>query len=186
MSKHVKQMLTQEFSRRLADVHDALLVNVVGLNANQTMALRRDLRQKNIHLLVIRNGLVARATEGTPLAPALADAEGSLALVWGGEDFVSLAKAITRLDEDTKLEAFQTRGGVMDGEKLTPARVKQISTWPSRPEQLSLLSGQILSPGAQLVAALLGPGAALASQVKQKSEADDESADVIVAAADSA
>ncbi len=94
-------------------------------------------------------------------------------MVWGSEDFVSLAKEITRLDEDAKLEAFKTRGGVMDGEKLTAERVKQISTWPSRPEQLSILSGQILNPGATLLAAILGPGATLASQIQQKSETED-------------
>ena len=73
-----------------------------------------------------------------------------------------------------KLEAFQTRGGVMDGEKLTAERVKEISKWPSRQEQLSLLSGQILGPGASLLAAIVGPGGTLASQIKQKSEEDEE------------
>ena len=91
------------------------------------------------------------------------------------EDFVSLAKEITRLDEDKEFEAFETRGGVMDGEKLSPERVKEISKWPSREEQLSLLSGQILGPGASLVAAVIGPGGTLASQIKQKSEEDERS-----------
>lgn len=177
MSRKVKELLTREFSQRLADVQDALLVNVIGLNANQSVVLRRQLREKNVQLLVIHNGLAQRATEGTPLGTALADAEGSLAVVWGGEDFVSLAKQITQLDEDAELEAFHTRGGVMDGEKLSPERVKEISKWPSRQEQLSLLSGQILSPGAELVAALLGPGATLASQVKQKAEESDPPAE---------
>lgn len=176
MSKQVKEMLTREFARRLDGVSDALFVNVVGLNANQTVNLRKELREKNIQLLVIRNKLAHRATEGTPLGSALDNAEGNLALVWGAEDFVSLAKEITRLDEDKKLEAFQTRGGVMDGEKLSPERVKEISKWPSRQEQLSLLSGQILGPGASLMAAVIGPGGTLASQIKQKSEEENEAA----------
>ena len=46
-------------------------------------SLRRQLREKNIQLLVVRNELAQRATEGTPLGTALDDAEGSLALVWG-------------------------------------------------------------------------------------------------------
>ena len=50
-----------------------------------------------------------------------------------------------------------------------------ISIWPSRTEQLSILAGQLLSVGAKLSAQLLGPGAALASQVKQKADDDDES-----------
>jgi ribosomal protein L10 len=60
----------------------------------------------------------------------------------------------------------------LDGEQLSPDRVKQISKWPNREEQLSLLSGQILGPGSRLASALIGPGGRLASQVKKKSEAE--------------
>jgi ribosomal protein L10 len=173
MSKQVKELLTRDFSSRLAGIEDALLVNVVGMTANQTVVLRRQLRDKNIQLLLVRNSLARRATEGTPLASALRDMEGSLAFVWGAEDFVSLAKEVTRLSDNKEFPAFETRGGVMDGERLSPERVKEISRWPSRQEQLSLLVGQILSPGAQLVSTLLGPGGTLASQIKQKSEQEE-------------
>ena len=86
---------------------------------------------------------------------------------------MSLAKEVTRLNDDgEQYDKFATRGGVMDGETLTPERVKEISKWPSRTEQLSMLVGQILGPGAQLAAAIKGPGATLASQIKQKSEGE--------------
>jgi large subunit ribosomal protein L10 len=58
----------------------------------------------------------------------------------------------------------------MDGQPLSAEQVKAVSKWPSRQEQLSILSGQILSPGATLSAQLLGAGAKLASQIKKKSE----------------
>ena len=55
----------------------------------------------------------------------------------------------------------------MDGESLSAEKVLAISKWPNRQEQISLLVGQILSPGANLSAQLLGPGAQLAGQVKK-------------------
>lgn len=174
MSKYVKGLLVDQLSGRLEGVEDALLVNVVGLDANKSVQLRRELRGKDINLLVIRNGLARRAAEGTPLAAALDGVEGNLAFVWGAEDFVTLAKEVTRLDGDQEFEAFQTRGGVMDGEQLSPERVKEISKWPSRTEQLSILLGQILGPGADVAGAIVGPAGTLAGQIKQKSEGDDE------------
>lgn len=170
MSKRVKELIARDFSRRLDGVEDALLVNVIGIDANQTVVLRRQLREKNIELLVVKNGLARRATEGTPLASALEGVEGSLAFVWGGEDFVSLTKEVTKLNDDDSLKHFETRGGVMDGEQLTPERVKEISKWPSRQEQLSMLVGQIIGPGSQLAGAIQGPGSTLAGQIKQKAE----------------
>lgn len=171
MSKYVKELMTKEFSRRLEGVSEALVVDVIGMDSNTTMALRRTLREKNIHLMVIKKSLAMRAMEGTPLAASIHDREGSLALLWGASDIVALAKEAVKLHDDSKVfTKFEGRGGVMDGQPLTFERVKQISKWPSREEQLSLLVGQILGPGSQLVAALLGPGATLASQVKEKSE----------------
>ena len=160
--------MTQELSRRLDGVSDLLLVNVVGVDANASVELRRRLREKDISLVVVRNSLARRATEGTALAPAFEGAEGNNAIVFGGEDFVSLAKEIIELHDDKALEAFEARGGVMDGEKLTADKVKEISKWPNRAEMLSILSGQILGPGATLNAQLLGPGGTLNSQLEQK------------------
>jgi large subunit ribosomal protein L10 len=120
--------------------------------------------------MVVKNSLAQRASEGTSLAAAFQKTEGSLAVVWGGEDLVWLAKEIVRLADDDKFAPFAPKGGVMDGAPLSADQVRQVSKWPSRTEQLSLLVGQILSPGAKLSAQLLGPGARLASQVKKKSE----------------
>ncbi|MHB0958447.1 MAG: 50S ribosomal protein L10 [Pirellulaceae bacterium] len=174
MSKYVKNLMVKEIVQRLEGVQDALLVNVVGIDANATVTLRRELREKDIHLLVVKNGMARRATEGTALAPAFTATEGTLAVIWGGEDFISLVKEVSRLDKSRQYEHFKARGGVMDGERLTPDRVREIAKWPNRLEQLSILSGQILSPGAQLVSQLIGPGAALASQIEKKAEEEGE------------
>ena len=174
MSRFVKGLITKELGSKLEAIDDALLVDVIGLDANQSVNLRKELREKSIGLMVVKKSLARRAKEGSPLATALAEMEGSLAVCWGSEDFISLAKEITRLHEDVEhYPAFATRGGVMDGEQLSLQRVEEISKWPSRDEQLNLLVGQILSPGSQLVAAIQGPGAQLASQIKQKSEGDE-------------
>lgn len=171
MSKYVKDLIARDLAQRLEGVTDALLVNVIGLDVNQTVVLRKALRDRNINLMVVKNSLAKRATEGTPLAPAFEGVEGTLAVVWGGDDFVSLVKEIERLDQDGQYEAFTTRGGVMDGQPLTPERIRQISTWPNRREQLGILAAQILAPGANLLGQLNAPAGALASQIKKRSEA---------------
>lgn len=183
MSKFVKDLITNDLKQRLDGVENALLVSVAGLDANKNYRLRKTLRDKNISLLVIKNSMARRAAEGTPLAAAFEQMEGSLAVVWGAEDIVSLAKEITRLTQDKQYEPFVARGGVMDGARLTAEQVKQVSKWPSREEQLSIVAGQILSPGARLVSQLTAAGGALASQIKQKSEGEGEAAEAGPAAA---
>ena len=176
MSKFVKDLITNDLKKRLVGVEDALLVDVIGLKNEKNVALRQRLRKKNIHLLVIKNSLARRATEGTRLASAFDDAGGTMALIWGGEDIISLAKEVINIAEDKNFEPFVPKGGVMDGQQLLADQVKAVSKWPSRLEQLSILSGQILGPGAKLSSQLLGAGAKLASQIKKKSEGAEEEA----------
>ena len=173
MSKYVKALITDDLRKRLDGVSDLLLVDVIGLENNQNVILRKQLREKDIRLLVVKNSLAHRATEGTVLAPAFEGIEGTCAVVWGGEDIVSLAKEIMKLADDKAFEPFSPKGGVMDGKALSADQVKAVSKWPSRTEQLSLLVGQILNPGATLGAQLLGPGRQLASQIKQTGEGDE-------------
>ena len=170
MSKYVKDLITKDLRNRLAGVEDALLVDVIGLENNKNVVLRQRLRQKNIHLLVVKNSLARRATEGTRLAPAFETAEGTMALVWGGEDIIALAKEVVKIAQDKEFERFVPKGGVMNGQPLAAEQVKAVSKWPTRQEQLSILVGQVLSPGASLSSQLLGAGAKLASQIKKKSE----------------
>jgi large subunit ribosomal protein L10 len=53
---------------------------------------------------------------------------------------------------------------------LTAEQVKKVSKWPSRQEQISMLVGQILSPGATLSGQLVGPARKIAGQVKKMIE----------------
>jgi large subunit ribosomal protein L10 len=173
MSKYLKNLISDDLKKRLDGVEDLLVVDVMKMNSEKTATLRKTLREKKINLLVVKNSLALRATEGTVLAPAFEGVEGSAAVVWGAEDIVSLAKELTKLFEDKQFETLVPKGGVMGGSKLAATDIKKVSKWPSRAEQLSILVGQILSPGATLSAQLLGPGAKLGSQIKKKSEGDE-------------
>lgn len=170
MSKFVKDLMTQEVKDRLEGVDGLLLVNVIGLTSNESMSLRKQLREKNINLMVVKNSLARRATEGTVLGPAFEGVEGANAVCWGAEDFVSLCKEISALSKSDDFEEFKTTGGVMDGEKMSPEKVAEVSKWPNRLEQLSILSGQLTAPWRTIAGQLNGPGGQLASQIKKKSE----------------
>ena len=174
MSKYVKDLVTRDIKRRLEGVEDAVLVSCVGMDANTTNELRGELDKRDIHLLVVKNSLARRATEGTQLAAAFEGATGQIGVCWGSTDFVSLVKEVVELDKDSdKYVKFVADGGVMDGERLDADGLKAVSKWPSRQEQISLLVGQILGPGAQLSAAMLGPGKMLNSQINQLGEGED-------------
>jgi len=176
MSKYLKNLISEDLRGRFKDVGDALLVNMVGLDANANNRLRAELGRKSIQVMVVKNSLAARAMEGTPLGGMFEGLTGTSAICWGGEDIVSLAREVARLAKDDQYGAFQARGGVMDGEPLTPEKVEEVSKWPNRGERLGRLVAQILGPGARLAAQLTGPGGALAGQITQMAEEGGQTA----------
>ncbi len=174
MSKYVKNLITEELRRRLAGVDSAVLVNVSRLDGVSSTRLRKELREKKISLMVVKNSLARRALVGTPLASMFEGLTGPAAICWGGEDIVSLAKEVFRLAEQKDYEKLELRGGCMEGKRLSPEELKQVSKMPTRQELLARLLGQILSPGAQLVGQLVGPAATLAAQIRQKAEPEQQ------------
>jgi large subunit ribosomal protein L10 len=174
MSKLVKRLVSRDISGRLDGVSDAILVDIAGLKANDNCELRKLFRGKGVSVLVVKRTMAARATEGTSLRPAFENVKGSMAIASGCEDFVSLAKAVTEIIDGGQFKLLQIKGGVMDSDALTAEQVKAISKWPSRQEQISMLVGQILSPGANLSGQLVGGGRKLASQIKKIIEKQEE------------
>ena len=170
MSKYIKGLIVDDVARKLQGVNDALVCNVIGLDSEKTMQLRKELRAKGISLLVVKSSLAKRAAQNTSLSGAFATTEGSMALLWGAEDFISLCKEMVAIYKKPEYEKMKSVGGVMEGEHLTAEKVEEVSKWPNRVGQLSILLGQILSPGSTLLGQLAGPGGALGSQVQQIAE----------------
>jgi len=182
MSKIVKKLIARDVANRLVGVNDAIVANIVGMTGNENYNIRKTLRDQGIGLMVVKQSLAAMATEGTSLRPAFDRQVGSLAVIWGGEDFVSLVRTVTKLVDSGTFPKLEIKGGVMDGEAMSAELVKKVSKWPSRQEQISLLVGQILSPGSNLSGQLVGPARKIAGQVKKFIENLEEGAP---AAADS-
>jgi len=170
MSKLVKNMLVDDLKTRLTNVGDVIVVSLGKLDAQKTSALRQALRKKKIHLQMIKNSLARRAALDTPLAPAFEKTEGMLAIAWGGEDVVDLAKELDRLSGVKDFDGFEFRGGALDGARLNASEVKSVAKWPSRAEQLSILSGQISSLGSILSGQIISAGGTLAGQISSRVE----------------
>ena len=170
MSKLVKNMLVEDLKGRLQGVGDVIVVSLGRLDAQKTTQLRQALRKKRISLQLVKNSLARRAMLGTPLEPALEQAEGMLAIAWGAEDVVDLAKELDRLTGVKDFEGFECRGGALDGARLGADDIKKVAKWPTRQEQLSILSGQISSLAGTLAGQIVSAGGTLAGQISQRAD----------------
>ncbi|MBX3436361.1 MAG: 50S ribosomal protein L10 [Planctomycetaceae bacterium] len=170
MSKAVKDMMISGIRERLGDCRDLLVVDVSRLDAVTDNKFRLALRERGIQILQVKNTLVRKVLESTGGGSLDHCLQGPSAIVWGGEDAVALSKEIARWAKE--LEPLQIKGATVDGQPLNAAAVDALSKSPGRLELLGQISGLLLSPGARLSAALLGPGGKLQGQIKTLAEGD--------------
>lgn len=171
MSKHVKELIIDDLQDRIGDCSELLVINSSRLDALSDNRFRLALREKNINILTVKNSLVKKALSSagiTALDPIL---EGPSSLVWGGEDIVSLSKEITKWTKE--LRGIEIKGGTLEGATLTADDVDDLSKSPSREELIGRVVMLALSPGSQLVSALLGPGGTVSGQVKAIAEKEE-------------
>lgn len=177
MSKYVKNLLAEDVKNRLSEVESLMVISLVGINAKTNHTLRGLLAAKGIELLVVKNSMAQRAVEGTPLAKGLSTLTGSCALCWGASDAVALAKEVVKLTSDKVYKGLEIRGAVLDGEPLDAKSAAEVSKWPTRQEQISILVGQIVGVGSQLSGQLISVGGALASQIEKIGGGSDANSD---------
>ncbi len=164
MSKPVKNLVTESYRQRFAELDGAVLVDIRGVTSNDTNRLRATLMEKNVRITVVKNSLAARAVEGTALENLQTLLTGPNAFVYGGESVVTVARDLLQWARD--VENLTINGAIMDGQVFGPDEVEALSKYPTREEQQAKVVQIILSPGSNLAGAILGPGRKIASLVK--------------------
>ena len=164
MSKKIKDMLVAELRERIGAHKDILVVDYSKLDGKTENNLRLKLRKQKITLLGVKNSLARKALGELGLSALDPFLSGPSTLAFGGPDIVALSKEIAKWAKD--LEPLKIKGGIVEGNSISPAQVDALSKSPSREELLSKVVGLMLAPGAQLAAALLGAGGTICGQVK--------------------
>ncbi|MFN0055689.1 MAG: 50S ribosomal protein L10 [Planctomycetales bacterium] len=172
MSKRIKEMLVDDLRARLEGCRDILVVDYSKLDGVTETNLRLKLRKQDIRMLGVKNSLARKALGELGLSGLDPYLAGPSTLVFGGPDIVALSKEITKWAKD--LEPLKIKGGLIDGAAIDPVQIEALSKSPSREELLGKIVTLALSPGAQLVAALLGAGGKLSGQVKALAEKEPE------------
>lgn len=167
MSKPVKNLITESYKQRFEGLTGAVVVDIRGMEANDNNALRTELAEKQIRVTVVKNSLAQRAVAGTDLEPLQPILDGPSAMVYptdGETSVVNIARLL--IDQAKKHSKLEFRGAVLDGIVFGPDEIKRLSEFPTREEAQAKAIQIILTPGQNLVGAIVSPGRKLASIIK--------------------
>lgn len=157
-----KKAVVAEVSAQIKKAQTLVIAEYRGIEVADLTLLRKNAREKNVYLHVVKNTLVRRAVEGTAFADLAPQMVGPL-IYSVSEDAVAATKVINDFAKNN--DKIIIKAGCYAGNLLDVEGVKALASIPSREELLAKLLGVMQAP----VSGFAGALAALAK--KKESEA---------------
>ena len=170
MPTEKKRNQVDDLVQRLHRFRIAVATNPTGLSVSAITELRRRLRERGIDYKVVKNRLALIAADQSEKPEFKELMEGPTAIAFGyDEEVQDVAKVLSEYIKATR-SPLQLRGGLLDGQVLTPHQVQVLASLPSKNELIAKLLGQLQSPITSLVNILSSPMRGLATALQQRVE----------------
>ena len=148
MTRAEKDVVIKDLKEKIETSKALFLTNLIGIEANEAVALRKTVRESNGTIVVTKNALFGKAAAGTHAEALLTGLKGPNAVAFAFEDAPGVAKAIFEASED--LEAVTLGSGYLGTEELDASKVIALAKLPSRDEMLGTVLATMMAPVSSL------------------------------------
>jgi len=166
-NRKAKETQVEAFSAEIKEAELVVVVMQNGLNADQTLALRRAMRAAGVTMKVGKNTLAKLAIKGTPLEGLEQFLKGPTALAYS-KDPVAAAKVAAEFAK--KNDKFKIVGAALDGQIMDAKQAMVLATLPSLDELRGKLIGLILAPATKIAGVVQAPAGQLARVISAYSK----------------
>ena len=139
-----KAKLVEEVREKIENAKLMVVFDFTGIDANAMADFRKRVKQRNAEIKVLKNSILIRACGNTPLYDKMEVFKGPSAVILAYEDIVDAAKALKEFLKDN--EATTVKGGLLEGEYVSPEQIDAIASLPSREELLAQLFATMKAP----------------------------------------
>jgi len=167
MSKELKHMMADAVRGDLDASENVLVVGLLPINAEDTVALRNNLRDQGGRLRVIHNRTSRHALDDDRkgLSEYFVGQTAIATATREDVDFIGLAKLFVAAAKKKQIEC---RGGYVDGELFDQAGFEALAKSPDKPTLRAMLCGAILGPGRGLATLMNAVGSGMARCIQQR------------------
>ncbi|HVC23131.1 MAG TPA: 50S ribosomal protein L10 [Candidatus Dormibacteraeota bacterium] len=151
-----KQKQVADLKEKLGRMRSAVLSDYRGLTVAQSEELRASLRAAGVDYLVLKNTLARRAGEEAGLGELTPQLVGPTAIAISYEDISAPARLLIEYARANR-RTDMVRGGIAEGQVLSPSEVRQLADLPSREVLIAQLLGVLEAPVSQLAGLLEAP-----------------------------
>ncbi len=146
----------REILDKVSDIsksNSIIFANFHGLSGNDTVAMRKKLRESGVSYFVARKTLVKRAFDQAGIDGQMPQLDGELAVVYSNDDVTAPAREIYAVHKQNE-EAMSILGGVFEGRYIDKTEAEEIALIPSHHVLKGMFVNVINSPIQGFVVAL--------------------------------
>jgi len=159
VSRAKKQETIENLKGALSDAQLVVLLHNHGLTVAEVSDLRRKVRAAGAGYKVAKNTLTKLVIKDTQFASLDGLLTGPIAIAYS-KDAVAAAKVISEYANTN--DKIKIVGGVLDGQALSLAAIKNLATLPSLDELRAKIVGLLQAPATKIAGILQAPAGQLA------------------------
>ena len=166
MKKDDKAKQVEQVRQEIQRAKTVVLSSFEGITVAQDFDLRRKVAQSGGHYKVVKNSLIERAAQGTPVEPVVSPKlKGTTSLAFTDSDPVAMAKVLTTYAKENPILVF--KAGVVEGRVVSLADFTALASLPSREALLAKALFLLNAPASRLASTVAGVARNLAFVIKQ-------------------
>lgn len=144
-----KQQIVKELEEKLQNATLVVFTDYRGVNVEEMTILRDKLRIPGVEFKVIKNTMMEFALKNTGNEDVIPQIFGPNAVLFSNDDPVTPVKSIYEFIKEYK--KLEVKGGILEGQAITPDRIKALADLPPRDVLLAQVVGTMQAPISSLV-----------------------------------
>ena len=144
-----KKAIVAEVNETATSAMSLVIADARGVTVDGMTALRKDARENQVTLRVVRNTLAKRALEGTEYECVNDSLAGPSLFGFSMEDPGAAARIFTDFSKNN--EAFEVKALAVSGQMLGAEQLDVLAKLPTRDQALSMLMSVMQAPATKLV-----------------------------------
>ncbi|MFC2694737.1 MAG: 50S ribosomal protein L10 [Lactobacillus sp.] len=141
-----KEKLVDAFADELKEAKAILVINYLGLTVGEVTSMRKELRDNNVKMRVIKNTYLRRAAKKAGIEGLDDTFVGPTAVIYtaDADDITEPARIVSKYEDD--YDVLEIKGGMLEGKVTSKDEVKQLASIPGREGLLSMLVSVLQAP----------------------------------------
>ena len=170
LQKQKKQEKVNTLAKEFETASAIYLLDFERITVAQDNALRMNLRKKGVAYRAVKNRLIKEAFKKANISGLDSYLRGATSFMLGtAEDPMLPAREVVDFHKANP-DILKPKGISLDGSSMQGSELENLAKMPGKTEILGQVVSLMLSPGANLIALIKGPGSKIAGQIKALEE----------------